>query len=120
MEKRSALCSFCFGKLNSFTSLAFLVNLVIVSFSAFFSKKIKTFSDYLSKTEEVSDEAKGIVLEVKKERAMDNVESILYDGTLKVGDEVAIASFSEPILSKVRALEEIEPLAFKYNAISEI
>ena len=51
---------------------------------------------------------------------MDYIESILYDGILNVGDNVAIASFGEPIMSKVRAIEEIEPLSFKYHSVKTV
>ncbi len=68
----------------------------------------------------ISNEAKGVILEIKKEKSMDYVESILYDGKLNVGDEIIIASFNEPIISKIRALEEIEPLSFKYKRVEHI
>jgi translation initiation factor 5B len=66
---------------------------------------------YLTKRLELLDIGKGVVLEVKKEKGMDGVESILYDGMIKVGDEIAIASLNGgAIVSKVRGIEEIEPL----------
>ncbi len=75
---------------------------------------------FLKERLKVSDEAKGVILEIKKEKAMDYVESILYDGTLNIGDEIAIASFSDPIVAKIRALEEIEPLSFKYKSVKKV
>ena len=75
---------------------------------------------FLKERLKIVDEAKGVILEVKKEKGMDYVESVLYDGKLNVGDEIAIASFTEPIISKVRALEEIEPLCFKYTSKKNI
>jgi translation initiation factor 5B len=70
---------------------------------------------YLKERLKVSETAKGVILEVKKEKRMDCIESILYDGILKEGDEIAIASLSgETIVSKVRALDEIAPLCFRY------
>ena len=69
---------------------------------------------------EVSEVPKGVILEVKKERAMDYTEAILYDGNLSIGDEIAIAGFGEPIISKIRALEEIEPLSFKYRSVKSV
>jgi translation initiation factor 5B len=65
----------------------------------------------------ISESAKGIIFEVKKEKGMENIEAVLYDGELKEGDEIAIASFGEPIISKVRAIEEIGPLCSKYKAV---
>jgi translation initiation factor 5B len=70
---------------------------------------------FLKERLKISNEAKGVILEVKKEKSMDSIESILYDGELKEGDEIAIASFSGTIISKIRAIEEIEPLSFKYK-----
>jgi translation initiation factor 5B len=75
---------------------------------------------YLKERLEVSDVGKGVVLEIKKERSMDYIESILYDGNLKIGDEIAIASFDEPIVSKIRAIEEVEPLCFDYKSVKKI
>jgi translation initiation factor 5B len=68
----------------------------------------------------LGSDAKGVVLEVKKEKNMDCIESILYDGVLKECDEIAIAGFGETVVSKVRALEEIEPLSFKYKCKKEV
>ena len=64
----------------------------------------------------ISDTAKGVILEVKKERTMEFAEAILYDGALKEGDELVIASFSEPVVSKIRAMQEIQALSNKYVA----
>ncbi|MDP1696110.1 MAG: translation initiation factor IF-2 [archaeon] len=75
---------------------------------------------FLKEKLKISNDAKGVVLEVKKEKGMESVESILYDGELKVGDEIAIASFGEPIVSKVRALEEVLPLSFKFKSADNI
>lgn len=75
---------------------------------------------FLKERLKVSDEAKGIILEVKKEKGIDYVESILYDGSLDVNDKIAIASFEELIISKIRALEEIELSSFKYNSVKRI
>lgn len=63
----------------------------------------------------LSEEARGVILEVKKERGSDTIEAILYDGSLDEGDEIAIASFDETIVTKVKAIEEIEPLSFKFS-----
>lgn len=65
----------------------------------------------------LSEEARGVVLEIKKEKGMEYAEAILYDGSLEPGDEIVIASFGEPLQSKVRALSEIQPLSTKYSAV---
>ena len=72
---------------------------------------------FLKKRLEISDKTRGIILEVKKDKTMEHVESILYDGTLEEGDEIAIASFGEPIVGKIRAIEEIQPLSSKYKSV---
>jgi len=76
---------------------------------------------YLKERLEVSLIGKGVILEVKKEKGMDCIEAILYDGILKVGDEVVIASLTgQVIVSKIRALEEIVPLSFKYKNVKSV
>jgi translation initiation factor 5B len=71
---------------------------------------------YLENNLELGKKGKGVVLEVKEEKACTYIESILYDGELKKNDKIAIANFDgEPKITKIRVLEEIEPLcsAFK-------
>ena len=75
---------------------------------------------FLKEKLKIGDEAKGVILEVKKGKGMDSIEAILYDGELKEGDEVAIASFGEPIVTKIRAIEEILPLSFKYKSAGKV
>ncbi len=61
-------------------------------------------------------EAKGVILEIKKEKTTNYAEAILYDGELSKTDEIAIANFNkEPIITKIRILEEIEPLSSKFK-----
>lgn len=53
----------------------------------------------------------GTVLEVKEERGLGpTLDVILYDGTLSVGDEVALATQGGVILTKVRSLLKPRPL----------
>jgi translation initiation factor 5B len=68
----------------------------------------------------IGSDAKGVILEIKKERTAEHVEAILYDGLLKEEDEIAVASFNEPLSVKVRAIEEIIPLAFKYKNVKKV
>ncbi len=75
---------------------------------------------YLKERLKISKEAKGVILEIKKEKGKDSIEAILYDGELKEGDEVAIGSFGEPIISKIRAIEEISPLSDKYKPVKSV
>ncbi|MEM3122348.1 MAG: translation initiation factor IF-2, partial [Candidatus Pacearchaeota archaeon] len=69
---------------------------------------------YLNKT------AKGVVLEVKKEKNIPYIESILYDGIIKIGDEIAIANFDGFSIKKVKVLQEIEPLKFNFKPKNEV
>ena len=69
---------------------------------------------FLKERLELSKEAKGVILEIKKEKSIEYAEVILYDGKLDEGDELVIASFSEPIVSKVRAVQELQTLTKKY------
>ena len=71
---------------------------------------------YLSERLILGKEAKGVVLEIKKERTTNYIEAILYDGELRKKDEIAVSSFDgSPIVSKIRILEEIEPLSSKFK-----
>lgn len=71
---------------------------------------------FLKERLKVGNEARGVILEVKKEKTRENVEAILYDGKLGEGTEIAVASLGEPVVTKVRALEEVMPLSSKYKA----
>ena len=75
---------------------------------------------FLKEKLKLSSEAKGVILEIKKEKGMLCAETILYDGKLKEGDEIVIASFNEPIITKIRAMHEIEPLSFRFSQKKEI
>ena len=76
---------------------------------------------YLSDKLALGDEVKGVILEVKKDKASNYVEAILHDGKLSKKDEIAVSSFSgEPIISKIRVLEEIEPLSSRFKPKGEV
>jgi len=71
---------------------------------------------YLSEKLELGKDAKGVTLEIKKEKSQNYIEAILYDGELSKKDEIAVASFSgEPIITRIRILEEIQPLCSKFS-----
>jgi len=72
---------------------------------------------FLKERLKLGREARGVILEVKKEKTTESIETILYDGVLKEDDEIAIATFGEPILTKIRAIEEILPLSDKYKPV---
>ena len=70
---------------------------------------------FLTQSLKLGEDAKGVILEVKKQKDMEYAEAILYDGTLESNSEIAIASFDQPIISKIRVLEEIQPLSSKFK-----
>ncbi len=80
---------------------------------------------YLGDKLKLGKDAKGVMLEIKKDRSNNYIEAILYDGKLEKTDEIAIASFgnngdSEPVISKMRILEEIQPLCAKFSPVNSI
>jgi translation initiation factor 5B len=73
---------------------------------------------YLTDKLKIGKDAKGVMLEIKKEKSTNYIEAILYDGELNKSDEIAIANFNiekEPVVTKIRILEEIEPLCPKFK-----
>jgi len=73
---------------------------------------------YLTDKLKIGKDAKGVMLEIKKEKSTNYIEAILYDGELSKSDEIAIANFDpskDPIVTKIRILEEIEPLCSKFR-----
>ena len=67
---------------------------------------------YLTKNLKFSEgSAKGVVLEVKKEKGYGmTIDVLLYDGILKKGDSFIVGGLEGPIKSKVRALLVPKPL----------
>ena len=64
----------------------------------------------------LGEDAKGVVLEIKKERSGSYAEAILYDGQLKKSDQIAWSNLDgKPLITKIRVLEEIEPLSAKFK-----
>jgi len=75
---------------------------------------------YLKGRLKLGEDAKGVILEIKKEKSIQYIEAILYDGILSGKEEIAIASFSgEPIIGKIRILEEILPVSSKFKPVPE-
>ncbi|MCK5149849.1 translation initiation factor IF-2 [Candidatus Pacearchaeota archaeon] len=71
---------------------------------------------YLENKLILGKDAKGVMLEIKKQKSINYIESILYDGELSKKDEIAVANFNgEPIITKIRILEEIQPLCAKFK-----
>jgi translation initiation factor 5B len=76
---------------------------------------------YLEKKLELGKDPKGVMLEIKKDKNNNYMEAILYDGELSKKDEIAVASFDgKPIISKIRILEEIQPLCAKFKPADNV
>lgn len=83
---------------------------------------------YLKDQIKTQDKGKGVVLEIKKEKTMNYLECILYDGKISIKDEIAIASFclqsgsegsSGVVVSKIRNISRAKPLNKGYESVSE-
>jgi translation initiation factor 5B len=70
---------------------------------------------YLGDKIALSDKCQGVVLEVKKEKAMNFIECIIHDGKLSVKDEIAIASFEGVVTTGIRNISEAKPLNKGYE-----
>ena len=75
---------------------------------------------FLKKSLKLKKDAKGVILEIKKQKSMQYAEAILYDGVLTNTDEIAIASFDEPIITKIRVLEEIQPISTRFKSEKKV
>ena len=63
---------------------------------------------YLVNKLKLGENAKGVILEIKKERSGNYAEAILYDGQLKKSDQIALSNIDgKPLIAKLRVLEEI-------------
>jgi translation initiation factor 5B len=69
---------------------------------------------------EIKEIGKGVVLEVKKDKTTNYLECILYDGKLTNKDQITIASFDEPIQTKVRNIQEAQPLNKGFKTETEV
>lgn len=75
---------------------------------------------FLKEKIKIKKQAKGVALEIKKDKASNFLESILYDGKLKNIDEIAIASFSKPITTKIRNIQVALPLNKGFKTKTEV
>ncbi len=76
---------------------------------------------YLEDRLSLGKDAKGVILEVKKEKNHNYLESILYDGELSKKDQIAVANLEgKPIIVKIRVLEEIEPVSEKFKPVEKV
>jgi len=75
---------------------------------------------FLKQRIKIKKQGKGVVLEVKKEKSINYLESILYDGTLTTKDEIAIASFDKPIITKIRNIQQALPLSKGFKTTNKV
>lgn len=65
-------------------------------------------------------EAKGSILEVKREKSTIYLEAVVYDGILNLNDTIVIAGLENPVVAKVRSLSEAKPLGKGYEAKKQV
>ncbi len=76
---------------------------------------------YLHNRLTMGDRARGVILEVKKDKEMNYAEAILYDGELNKKHEIAVSDFEgKAIVTKIRVLEEIKPLSTKFASKDKV
>jgi len=118
-----ALHDFGFNAELYFKITDFTKNLIIVPCSAKTGEGISEIlmmicglsQKFLREQLTLGEKAKGVVLEIKKEKTISYIEAILYDGNLSLGQEIAIAKFDGYFTSKVKSIHVIEPLSFKFK-----
>ncbi|RLG16380.1 translation initiation factor IF-2 [Nanoarchaeota archaeon] len=60
---------------------------------------------------EVKGPGRGNVIEVKEEKGLGKtIDVILYEGSLKVGDRIAVGALPEPIITRIKAILKPRPL----------
>jgi len=76
---------------------------------------------------DIKGAARGTVLEVKEERGLGKtMDTIIYNGSLKVGDSIVVGGMAGPIAAKVKALFLPAPLAemrekrTKFKSVKEV
>ena len=70
---------------------------------------------------DVNKPAKGVVLEVKEEKGFGKtIDAIIYDGKIKVNDEIIIAGLEKPMITKVRSLLEQSIKNSKLVPVNEV
>ncbi|MCX6749651.1 MAG: translation initiation factor IF-2 [Candidatus Pacearchaeota archaeon] len=76
---------------------------------------------YLENRISLGENAKGVILEMKKEKNHYYLEAILYDGELSKKDSIAVANLEgKPIIAKIRVLEEIQPMCDKFQPVEKV
>ena len=75
----------------------------------------------------VEGPGKGIVLEVKEDKGLGKtLDVILYDGSLKTGEQIIIGTMNEPVVAKIRALfmpddmKDMRDKKSKFKSVKEV
>lgn len=74
---------------------------------------------FLKERIKTKEKGKGVILEVKKEKTLNYLECILYDGKINIKDEIAIASFEGVITTKIRNISKAKPLNKGFESVNE-
>jgi len=74
---------------------------------------------FLKKELCLGTEAKGTILEVKKEKGLLEIEAVLYDGTINKKNQLVISTLEDPIVTKIRSLFKAKPLKKGFEPITE-
>lgn len=74
---------------------------------------------FLNKKLKLGEEAKGTILEIKREK-ITYCEAILYDGILQKSDTLIIATLDKAIDTKIRALFQAQPLGKGYALVDKV
>jgi translation initiation factor 5B len=75
---------------------------------------------FLTEKISVQTEARGVVLEVKKDKSSNYLEAILYDGELSNTDEIAIPGFENVVVTKIRNIQEALPLNKGFKTVDRV
>ena len=75
---------------------------------------------FLKERLEIKKEARGTILELRKEKGILYLEAILYDGILKVNDAIVIGGLDKPFVAKIRVLAEALPLAKGFKTAKQV
>ena len=65
-------------------------------------------------------EARGTILELRTEKGILYLESILYDGILKVNDTIVIGGLEKPFVTRIRVLFEAMPLSKEFKVVKSV
>jgi translation initiation factor 5B len=124
-----SLYSYGFNALPFYEINDFTKNIALVPCSAKTSEGIPELmmtlcglsQKFLKEKLKLGSEAKGVTLEIKKEKNFNYLEAILYDGILTNKDEIAIANLDgkEPLIGKIRVLEEITAGSTKFKVVDK-